>query len=37
MYLIDEETHIVGVVSIRKRPPYNYGDLADLLQKWLDS
>lgn len=31
VYLITEQDKVVDVVAIRKRPPYDYGDLAQLL------
>jgi len=31
IYLIDEEWSEVGVLAIRKRPPYDYTDLPELL------
>ncbi len=31
VYLIDEADQWVGILTVRKRPPYDYGDLADLL------
>lgn len=30
VYLISEEERTVDVVAVRKRPPYDYGDLAEL-------
>lgn len=32
VYLIDEETRILSILAVRKRPPYNYHDLAELLR-----
>ena len=32
VYLIDEETRILSILAVRKRPPYNYQDLAELLR-----
>jgi mRNA interferase RelE/StbE len=32
VYLIDENTHTLSVLTVRKRPPYNYQDLAELLR-----
>jgi mRNA interferase RelE/StbE len=31
VYLITEVEKMVDVVAVRKRPPYDYGDLAELL------
>ena len=31
VYAISEEEQVVDVLAVRKRPPYNYGDLNDLL------
>ncbi len=31
LYAIAERDKLVGVVGVRKRPPYDYGDLAALL------
>ena len=31
IYLIDEEWSEVGMLAIRKRPPYDYADLPELL------
>lgn len=33
VYLIDEANRWVGILTVRKRPPYDYGDLANLLTK----
>ncbi len=32
IYAIDEETQFVAVLAVRKRPPYDYEDLSDLLE-----
>jgi mRNA interferase RelE/StbE len=32
IYVVDEEWSEVGVLAVRKRPPYDYKDLPDLLQ-----
>jgi mRNA interferase RelE/StbE len=32
IYLIEEEARLVTVLAIRKRPPYQYGDLEELLR-----
>jgi mRNA interferase RelE/StbE len=32
VYLITEAEKTVDVVAVRKRPPYDYGDLAELLR-----
>jgi mRNA-degrading endonuclease RelE of RelBE toxin-antitoxin system len=31
IYAIDEEAQLVAVLAVRKRPPYDYEDLSDLL------
>ena len=31
LYVIDQEWEIVTVLAVRKRPPYNYEDLRELL------
>jgi mRNA interferase RelE/StbE len=31
LYVIDEEWEIITVLAVRKRPPYNYDDLRELL------
>ena len=31
IYVVDEEAAQVGMLAIRKRPPYKYDDLPDLL------
>ncbi len=31
IYVVDEPASEVGVLAIRKRPPYDYGDLPELL------
>ena len=31
IYVIDEQTTEVGVLAVRKRPPYDYSDLSKLL------
>jgi len=33
VYTITEADQFVDVLAIRKRPPYNYGDLDELLQQ----
>jgi mRNA interferase RelE/StbE len=33
VYLVTEKDKMVDVVAVRKRPPYDYGDLAELLKK----
>lgn len=35
VYAIDAEDRVIDVIAIRKRPPYNYDDLADLISKFL--
>ena len=32
VYLVSERDKTVDVVAVRKRPPYDYGDLAELLR-----
>ncbi|RIK42068.1 MAG: type II toxin-antitoxin system RelE/ParE family toxin [Chloroflexi bacterium] len=32
IYAIDEEASAVDVMAIRQRPPYDYGDLSELIQ-----
>ena len=31
IYIIDEQWEEIGVMAVRRRPPYDYGDLPDLL------
>jgi mRNA interferase RelE/StbE len=31
IYIVDEQASEVGVLAVRKRPPYNYDDLPELL------
>lgn len=33
IYIVDEEWHEVGVLAVRKRPPYDYEDLVALLRR----
>jgi mRNA-degrading endonuclease RelE of RelBE toxin-antitoxin system len=33
VYLITEDEKAVDIVAVRKRPPYDYGDLAELLSR----
>jgi mRNA interferase RelE/StbE len=33
LYVIDQDWSEIGVLAIRKRPPYDYADLADLLHE----
>ena len=33
IYVIDEQWSEVGVLAVRKRPPYDYTDLPDLLDE----
>jgi mRNA interferase RelE/StbE len=35
VYLVSDEEKTVDVVAVRKRPPYDYGDLAQLLGRQL--
>ena len=32
VYAITEAEHVVDVLAVRKRPPYDYGDLDRLLE-----
>jgi hypothetical protein len=31
LYVIDEEWEMISVLAVRKRPPYTYADLGELL------
>lgn len=31
LYVIDQEWEIISILAVRKRPPYNYDDLRELL------
>jgi mRNA interferase RelE/StbE len=31
IYVVDEEWSEIGVLAVRKRPPYDYDDLSELL------
>ena len=31
IYVVDEEWAEIGVLAVRKRPPYEYDDLSELL------
>ena len=33
IYAVNDQDHWVEVVAVRKRPPYDYGDLAQLLSR----
>lgn len=33
IYVVDDNEYWVEVLAVRKRPPYDYGDLADLLDR----
>ena len=35
VYAIDDEEIVVDVLTVRQRPPYDYGDLDELLQAIL--
>ncbi|HOQ97833.1 MAG TPA: type II toxin-antitoxin system RelE/ParE family toxin [Anaerolineae bacterium] len=35
IYMVDENEHAIDVLGLRKRPPYDYGDLAGLLSHEL--
>ncbi|NJK82363.1 MAG: type II toxin-antitoxin system RelE/ParE family toxin [Chloroflexaceae bacterium] len=36
VYLVTETDAIVDVLAVRRRPPYDYGDLSDLLEQLPD-
>ncbi len=31
VYVVDDEWQEIGILAVRRRPPYDYGDLTDLL------
>lgn len=33
IYAVNDAEKTVDVIAVRKRPPYDYGDLADLIEK----
>jgi mRNA-degrading endonuclease RelE of RelBE toxin-antitoxin system len=33
IYAVDDDAQWVWVLAVRKRPPYDYGDLAELLRR----
>jgi len=35
VYTVSETEAIVDILGVRKRPPYDYGDLAELLEEYL--
>ncbi len=35
VYVVDEEWQEVGVLAVRRRPPYDYGDLRELVMALL--
>ena len=35
VYAVDEDANLVSIVAVRKRPPYDYQDLAALLEDIL--
>jgi mRNA-degrading endonuclease RelE of RelBE toxin-antitoxin system len=35
VYAVDTDAHLIRVVAVRKRPPYDYQDLAALLEDTL--
>ncbi len=35
VYVIEEEWKLVTVLAVRKRPPYQYDDLAELIKRFL--
>ena len=36
VYVIDDQWEEIGILAVRRRPPYNYGDLPDLLAELDD-
>jgi len=36
IYIVDEEWSEIGILAVRKRPPYNYEDLPDLLKGFME-
>jgi mRNA interferase RelE/StbE len=34
VFVVDDEKETVDVLAVRKRPPYDYGDLAKLLEDY---
>lgn len=35
VYAVDVEEKTIDVIAVRKRPPYNYDDLAELIAEFL--
>lgn len=35
VYAVTEDRHLVDVLAVRKRPPYDYADLEDLISEML--
>lgn len=33
LYAVDAQDGVIDVLAVRQRPPYDYGDLTELLQK----
>jgi mRNA interferase RelE/StbE len=34
IYIVDDPWSEIGILAVRKRPPYNYEDLSDLLEEF---
>lgn len=34
IYVIEEDLHLISVLAVRKRPPYQYEDLAKLIENF---
>ncbi len=34
IYVVTDEDRLVDILAIRKRPPYDYGDLTELLSNY---
>lgn len=37
IYLLEHDIQLITVLAVRKRPPYQYDDLVDLLTPWQTS
>lgn len=35
VYAVNQSTYFIRILTVRKRPPYNYDDLEQLLQQLL--
>jgi len=33
LYAVSQEEEIIDILAVRKRPPYDYGDLSTLLEE----